>query len=115
MPSVGRRSRRCSFPSPLNCLNLSGMLSLLAACYYLDAAPFWWCPEVAPFCPPSMRVELNLGLILRVEERSSLLRVSGDELATERASLPLPPRSQPPPAAVELPPAVMSARESDER
>ena len=92
------------------------MLSLLAACYYLDeAAPFWWCPEVAPFCPPSMRVELNLGLILRVEERSSLLSVSGDELATERASLPLPPRSPPPPAAVELPPAVMSARESDER
>lgn len=77
------------------------------------AAPFWW--WAPPFCPPSMRVELNLGLILRVEERSSLLRVSGDELATERVSLPppLPPRS--PPVAVELPPAVMSARESDER
>ena len=89
---------------------------LLAACYYL---PFW-CPAAVwppppPFCPPSMRVELNLGLILRVEERSSLLSVSGDELATESVSLPppLPPRS--PPAAVELPPAVMSARESDER
>ena len=51
----------------------------LAACYHLEAPPFWWCP---PFCPPpSMRVELNLGLILRVEERSSLLRVSGDEVA----------------------------------
>ena len=43
---------------------------------------------MAPFCPgPSMRVELNLGLILRVEERSSLLSVSGDpEVATEAVS-----------------------------
>lgn len=65
---------------------------------------------MAPFCPgPSMRVELNLGLILRVEERSSLLSVSGDpEVATEAVSAAVV-------AAVEFPPAVMSARESDER
>jgi hypothetical protein len=48
---------------------------------------------------------LNLGLILRVEERSSLLSVSGEELATERVSLP----------AMVVPPAVMSALESEER
>ena len=60
--------------------------------------------ELCPLVASLFRVELNFGLILRVDERSSVLSVSGEELATERVSLLAPD--------VVL---VISARERDER
>ncbi len=63
-----------------------------------------------PAPPFSTRVELNLGLILLVDERSSVLMVRGELAAAERlVCSPLPP---PEPATVL---EVTSARDSEER
>jgi len=61
---------------------------------------------LAPF---STSVELNLGLILRVEERSSLLMVKGEALAaTERLVCPST-------APLPAPALLTSARDSEDR
>ncbi len=70
----------------------------------------------APFAPApfSTSVELNLGLILLVDDRSSWLKVSGELAAAERLVWSPPAVAVVEPGAG-LPPEVTSARDSEDR